>query len=264
MIKKSVLAVLLLLLLVATTVWAAKVNDISATKHNMSMYAALVQPQYYAATEEEVCIFCHTPHGGTLNTPLWNRTLPDQSGASAFTHYTSATLSPYMGNTAPAWINRPVNDESLLCMSCHDGLVAMNAITNISNRTGVAPDGGTTVPLMSFQPWGPVGVGMIIGDAPDETNTAQGLSRDLTDDHPISFSYIDAYNSGTNSTKLRLFSLAEDDGIRFFGPNASGGKRVECSSCHDPHVNGNVDTNFLPFLTVSNAASNLCLACHIK
>lgn len=259
MIKKFVLAVVLLL--VATNLWAVPVpgpSDVSNTIHNMGSQVPDPFSFYRSGNEDEVCIFCHTPHGGTLNTPLWNRALPDQSGGSAFTHYNSTTLSPTLKDDT----TRPVNAESLLCMSCHDGTVAMNSIVNVSNRTvGGVPNDGATGKLMTYYDWGVEGIGAVIGDAPDAAGFGQGRWRDLTDDHPISFSYTSVYNDpGYAEDKLHIVGFAEDKGIRFFGVN----KNVECSSCHDPHVNGNANTAYLPFLIMPNTASALCLACHIK
>lgn len=251
MIKKSVLAVLLLL--VATNVWAVKTIDVSATVHNMGMTVPDPYTMYRSGNEDEVCIFCHTPHGGTLNTPLWNRGLIDQSGGNAFTHYTSSTLSSYMTGIS----TRNVNTESLLCMGCHDGAVAMNAISNNSNRTGAAPDNAYLMNSMQF--WSGFGVGKVIGDAPDATYTAQGRRRDLTDDHPISFNYPSAV--AVSGGKLHALADAKNDGVRFFGTLK---ENVECSSCHDPHVNGDADVNYAPFLTIPNTNSGLCLACHVK
>lgn len=249
MIKKFVLAVLLLL--VATNVWAVKTIDVSATDHNLGTSNPEPGYEYRSDNEDEVCIYCHTPHGGTINTPLWNRGLPDQSGANAFTHYTSATLYGVGFST------RNVNTESLLCMSCHDGAVAMNAINNNSNRTGAAPD--NTMVMTSWEYWAESGVGKVIGDAPDAAGTAQGRSRDLTDDHPISFNYPTAV--AASGGKLDSLANAKVDGVRFFG---AAKENVECSSCHDPHVDGNADADYAPFLTMPNTASALCLACHIK
>lgn len=256
MIKKIVLAVGLLF--VATNLWAAWVpgpSNISNTIHNMGSQSPF---SFYRATnEDEVCIFCHTPHGGTLNTPLWNRALPNQSVGNEFTHYTSASLSSYL--TGAGMATRQVNAESLLCMSCHDGTVAMNSIINASNRTGAVPDGGTIGKLQTYYDWGIEGIGAVIGDAPNAAGFGQGRSRDLRDDHPISFSY-DSAKASTNGSKLNPLQTAKDVGVRFFGVN----NNVECSSCHDPHVNGNANTAYLPFLITPNTASALCLACHIK
>lgn len=256
MLKKITLFVAMFM--ITTNSWAA--SDVSKTLHNLSTSSLF---PYYQQTgpnfEDEVCIYCHTPHGGTLDAPLWNRALP----TGAFTHYASATLS-----TTIVGVNRAVNAESLVCMSCHDGAVALNAILNESNSTGGPPDQGYPIP----PPPSPFGVGTVIGDIA-VAGVAQGQSRNLTDDHPISFSYYDVYNdSGEDyTTQLKTIALAEGAGVRFFplgGAAVAGGKRVECSSCHDPHVNYNGaaggDVTLAPFLVRSNAGSALCLACHTK
>lgn len=244
MLKKSVLVVAMLL--VATNLWAVKTLDVSAGVHNLGSTSSY---QGNASNEDEVCIFCHTPHGGSLNGPLWNRTM----GTTAFTHYTSATLSTYMKDLSPT---RPVNPESLLCMSCHDGTVAMNSIINSSNRTGALPNNSDTM----FDPSFGLGATPVIGE-PISTG-----GKSLTDDHPISFSY---YSAAAGNNKLQPVSPGtdpRDKGIRLFGAVAMGGLKVECSSCHDPHINHSStgDVNYAPFLVMPNTGSALCLACHIK
>jgi len=255
MLKKSLLVVALLL--IATNVWAVVVRplDVSAGAHNLGLSGD--DPSGGFDNEDEVCIFCHTPHGGSNAGPLWNRTMP---AANGFTHYTSANLSPAMAGLAT---NRNVNPESLLCMSCHDGTIGMNSIINNSNRTGAAPF--RAGPPEMFDPSFGFGSSPVIG----EPIAAGGQS--LTDDHPISFSYYDASLPANNDKLYPADGIpAGNDprlkGIRLFGADAALGQRVECSSCHDPHVNYSAtgDPNFAPFLVMSNVGSALCLACHIK
>lgn len=255
MIKKIVLVVVMLS--ISTNLWAVKgPQDVSAGPHNLG---SLGTYQGKATNEDEVCIFCHTPHGSTPLTPLWNRALT--SDGTGFTHYTSTTLSTFTSDVTIA--NRTVNTESLLCMSCHDGTVAMNNIINNSNRTGAAPN---DPPAMFDTSFG-FGVSPVIGD-PDGTPTIQ-LGKNLTDDHPISFSYADAYDDTTGNpsfTKLRSVVEAESAGLRFFG----GTSRMECSTCHDPHVSYDAtstpagDPDYSPFLITPNVGSALCLGCHKK
>lgn len=243
MIKKAVVAVVMLF--VATNTWA----DVAGTRHNLSSTSTVPFNQYMATNEDEVCVFCHTPHGGTLVAALWNRNLP----VGAFTHYTSATLAPSVGA-----VGRPVQNESLVCLSCHDGSVAMNSIINSS---GATPDNTMSMQTM----W--TGIGAVIG----ATNADLTATRDLSDDHPISFSYVDVLGDPGMGAKLHTVGDAETAGVRFFPLNvaaAAGTKRVECSSCHDPHINHESSTGgnpaYAPFLVMPNTASALCLACHIK
>jgi predicted CXXCH cytochrome family protein len=77
------------------------------------------------------------------------------------------------------------------------------------------------------------------------------LGIDLTNDHPVGFSFADV--------------LAVDSGIQ--GPTdaavkvnfGTSGDQMWCSSCHDVHNNTNE-----PFLAMDNAGSALCLQCHNK
>ena len=257
MFKKVVL--LVMFLLSATNLWAVKTLNVSNTWHNLGSTGTY--PASPGINEDEVCIFCHTPHGGTANTPLWNRDLPLQGVGNEFSHYTSATLSGYMKGAGMSV--RQVNTESLLCLSCHDGTVALNNINNFSNRTGVMPN-VLTDPMqdtsMGF------GVSAVIGDPTDEPIDVDGIpaGRNLTDDHPISFSYESAQTHGDNIGQLNTSGFAKGKGIRFFGDQVNE-NRVECSSCHDPHVDYVAgDTAYTPFLVTPNTGSALCLACHIK
>lgn len=257
MIKKTWLVVAMLL--VTTSVWAAKTWDVSAGRHNLGSTANDLgnNGPYLASNEDEVCIFCHTPHGGTLNTPLWNRALPVATG---FTHYTSATLSGYM--TGPGMATREVKPESILCMSCHDGSAAMNSIINNSNRTDAAPNNSSTDGIMGFGPYPGPQIGGIMDPPGDWSTVYIDSPNNLSDDHPISFSYSAAFTS--KGSGLQTLVYAKGKGLRFFGVD----NNVECSSCHDPHVNYETtyggDVEFSPFLVTSNTGSALCLGCHIK
>lgn len=258
---KKFLPLLILLLFCSVDALAKGPQSVSAGRHNFSSVAPTLNPanNYTASNEDEVCIFCHTPHGGALNTPLWNRSIP---GAGTFTHYTSATLS--LTSDLGLSSTRNVSQESLLCLACHDGTVAINSLLNYS-PVGT-PDGGTVGPVIGGF-WG-FGQGALIGSAWDGAGYS-GTTL-LTDDHPISFSYYDMYQVTSNQAKFQDYSVAEGAGVRFFPPGVAAGagtKRVECSTCHDPHVNYEGvggDSSYAPFLITSNTGSQLCLACHIK
>lgn len=257
MFKKSVLVVALLL--IATNLWAVPTLGVSKSRHNLGSTSAFGAGQYKAGNEDEVCIFCHTPHGGTLNGPLWNRNVV----ASTFTHYTSVTLSSYLQGLSTT---RALNPESLLCMSCHDGSTAMNSIINNSNRTGAQPNNTGNVVNALVAP------GAAIGDAFDPADPTYSTllfsTTTISDDHPISFSYYEVKADVIKGPRLHTVADAKTAGVRFFGPTGvANGDHVECSSCHDPHVNYEGvggDAAYTPFLVASNAASALCLACHIK
>ena len=265
----------------ASTLFASGPPGIQYTAHNLSN----PNSNYKGADEDEICIYCHTPHGGSLTGPLWNRpTAVDANPASGgiygavdlkaagyFTHYNSATLT-----AAARGNNRAVNDESLLCMTCHDGTIAVNRVLNVSNRTAPDPTYPTTRIRNDFDTWAPVVSvsgfpavpGPAIGDSLAKIALGDNPGGDLSDDHPISFNYTAAQGADIG---LHTLGDAQTAGVRFFG-----GNRVECSTCHDPHVDygdltmgspnaGDANyTKYAPFLIMSNEASALCLACHIK
>jgi predicted CXXCH cytochrome family protein len=185
---------------------------VATTKHNL----AVTGPgTVKAAAETEICIFCHAPHNAAPAGALWNRRTPT-------TPYT-----PYASSTTRSSIGQP-NGASLLCLSCHDGTIALGEL--LSRTAAVSMAGGATVM--------PAGTGR--------------LGTDLSDDHPVSF----AYSAG----------LAAARGGELVNPSSLTGKvrldasgQMQCTSCHDAHD----DTNG-KFLVMSNVASALCQTCHTK
>jgi hypothetical protein len=136
-------------------------------------------------------------------------------------------------------------------------------IINSSNDIGLPKNAGSsnsdTRIVGGFVPMARIGAG--------PTDPAEGTG-DLSDDHPISFSY-DAvrgsvvYDTGAKAGQLRDVNIALSRGVKFFPP----GNRLECSSCHDPHVDYSASsgqTDYSPFLITPNTGSALCQACHSK
>ena len=260
MVRIPILIVLLLFFAGTCALAAMGPQRVANTVHNFSTSAFWM---YKADEETQICIFCHTPHGGSLNGPLWNRALPS---ATEFTHYTTATLDNVTDGAS-----RALSDESLLCMSCHDGAMAVNHVLRPSSGSADSPTMGGGQDHMIILPMGNA-IGGRIGDILGE-NGVMGETRNLTDDHPISFSYDEvrtAYQSAGRGNQLHSAAEAAAAGVRFYG----AGNRVECGSCHDPHVNydsynpeGNdptADENYRPFLIMPNTGSAMCLACHNK
>lgn len=254
-----VLAMLVGTLLSATSAQAA----ISNTAHNLGSMG--IGPNTYSGTAE-ICVFCHTPHGGdnSASVPLWNKTLP---APASYTTYDSLGTSSLDGATAP------VGSVSIACLSCHDGTQAMDTVLN-------APGSGAVVASYSAGTW--------IGNS-----TPQGIAligQDLSNDHPIGIQYggggitTTAPAAATNDTDFIAPDSATINGNTIWWvdtevtPNGTRQKTdmqlytrsvaaidggasqpfVECASCHDPHTENST------FLRVSNAGSAVCLACHTK
>jgi predicted CXXCH cytochrome family protein len=187
----------------------ANPNSIVNSPHNLS---ASGPGAVRAASEAQVCIFCHTPHNATPVQPLWNRSMP----VSAYKTYTSNSLKALPGQPT---------GSSKLCLSCHDGTIALGSVH--SRRQPIAMAGGiTTIPA-----------------------GRSNLGTDLSDDHPISFVY-DA-TLATSNPKVKDPSMLPPH-VRL-----DGDKNLQCTTCHDSHNNRYGD-----FLVMSNQNSELCNTCH--
>lgn len=245
--KKMMLLVALLGLLVPSVFAGTGPANIANTVHNLSISAPATSP-YYSLNEDQICVFCHTPHGGTLDAPLWNRDLSTLAGAGKFQHYTSATLSSAVGAN-----NRAVNNESLTCLSCHDGSIGVGDIINASANGTPDTQNFLIQTAASSNP------GPRIGSSRALLGAGSTATFDLRDDHPISFSYsavladkpgtLQAVSYVETTQQLVLFGAAEN---------------VECATCHDPHVDYISNPQYDPFLAIPNTGSDLCLSCHIK
>lgn len=185
---------------------------LATSKHNLS---ASGPGAVKAATEQQVCIFCHAPHNTSPAAPLWNRRTP------------AASYIPYTSSTSKANAGQPTG-ASLLCLSCHDGTIALGDV--LSRGTQITMAGGvTTMPATS----------------------ASRLGTDLSGDHPVSF----AYTAALATARGELVAPSALTGrVKL---DASG--QMQCTSCHDAHD----DTNG-KFLVMPNQASALCQACHVK
>lgn len=257
---------LLVALAQAAIVPTDKVADVRGTKHNLSAAAdgsatpsggTVPARSVKASSETQVCVFCHTPHAAesaSFAAPLWNRKLSGQT----YTTYSSGSLE-----ADAAELSAAPGGSSKLCLSCHDGTMGIdkvNALNGARNAT-ITMSGATSMP------------------GANSTGFTRNLSTDLSNDHPISFTY--------NST------LASNDG-ELRSPNGTTvGDRVagttppkmplensqmQCPTCHDPHLRDKASSNGnAKFLRMnrfqvtqpsggafSQANDIICLACHDK
>ena len=249
-----------LLVALARVAPAAKISDVANTNHNLS---ASGPGSVKAVSETQICVFCHTPHspGNVPVAPLWNRQL---SGAT-YTTYTSGSIEANAAELAAG-----PGGSSKLCLSCHDGTLAIANVDVLNNQTNVTVNMTGTGPGGTIPP-GPYGA---------QSGFTRNLGVDLTNDHPISFTY-DATLAAADG-ELRI-----PDGVNV-GTRVAGvapkprlpleNGRLQCASCHDPHLR---ETDPLKgnakFLranrfqeqapsggTFSATADIVCLACHDK
>jgi len=112
---------MLVVLSTATFVRAQTGADVAQSKHNLSV----TSPGAVSSDESQVCVFCHTPHGATNSpgAPLWNR----QLSTATYTTYTSSSLD---AEAIAGQLQQP-GGSSVLCLSCHDGSMAIGTV-NVS------------------------------------------------------------------------------------------------------------------------------------
>jgi predicted CXXCH cytochrome family protein len=116
---------------------------------------------------------------------------------------------------------------SQLCLSCHDGTIAVNDLVNAPNSGSVA--GNFFI-----------------------TNANALMGTDLTNDHPIGLDY--SVSQAGDTSLVAIGTVLAGGTVRLIGNT-----QVECASCHDAH-----NATDVPFLRASNVGSAICLACHNK
>jgi hypothetical protein len=267
---------------------------IANTKHNLGSTNNVGSNKAAAGDTGEICIFCHTPHGGDIGAPvpLWNKAL----STATYTTYDqlgTSTLDAAVGN---------VGSISLACLTCHDGTQAIDNIINDSGSGGYDRTGGGagglaytwTSPDLSLDSTGTFQNSV---DNAGGTNIFE-IGTDLRNDHPVSMQYGGGGVSASapaGATKDTDFAAAVQIGgsdrwyvdnttmavdpestlgafdkwdFKLYTRNTNGltprnsgytfaGENepfVECGSCHDPHLETTTFLRIKP--SVNGGASN--------
>lgn len=210
------------LLALGTTAAQAAIGTVVGSKHDFS---ATGPNTNLRGTTAQVCVYCHAPHNNaSAGSLLWNRAL----STAPYTLYTSTSIAATVGQ--PGGVSK-------LCLSCHDGTIAIDSF------------GGATGTKMA-------------------TGTAL-LGTDLSNDHPIGFTYNAALVTANPS--LKAVSTAATIGTGNTGTieskmlvGASGSATMECTSCHDVHNSTSGTAVEAKLLKITTSGSALCVTCHSK
>ena len=209
---------------------------------------------------DRICIYCHVAHnsyrlspanggpGAGVGSgpqapdaydylPLWNH--EPTLRYPFYTMYQNGPGAPQTGAHASQAILNGMTpgSSSLLCLSCHDGSVAVNSYGN-TDQPPPAPSGG----------------GLTIANA-----YAVGRDDYLGNHHPIGFSYFDAWaiDDELRDPDATMFTTVSTITDHLYGANGT----LECGSCHSVHNKGNGGERLL---WRSDVHSELCLTCHDK
>ena len=185
--------------------------------------------------QTKVCAFCHTPHRALDDMqadylPLWSHELT----TLAYGHYETVTFDGRNYESADRLVG-----PSRLCMSCHDGAVAVDQHYGIPG-SDIHPGDN----------WGDIGV---------------GAAGDLTNDHPIGFNYVSVASIDdeikAETTPVSNPKIADIQELLYDDDCDGTLDIMTCSSCHDVH---NTDANGDYFLINYQVDSDICITCHDK
>lgn len=178
--------------------------------HDMSAGTSPVHGQ-----NANACLYCHAPHSGIKEGPLWSQTLSVK---------TYGTM--YSSNTAQNTPRQPtLGSDSNLCLSCHDGTVAL----------------GQSVP------YGKLSMSAALSNPLDKLEASHPFSLAATPPEDASSLVASLHSTGQTADLTKAVQLIKGN--------------VECTSCHDPHRQ-RIDPFSLSFLVLDNRKSGLCLSCH--
>ena len=233
--------VLAALLVVVSASWAARAPKSAVKNSPHDFMTGINGGGEWTAPSYALCSFCHIAHkfgagAASADVPgylLWNHTL----SSATYTVYTS----PSMVNPA-----EPLDGQmttSNLCLSCHDGTVAINSFyEDISLADYSGTIGGQTA---AFMP----------GAATIDPQ-AQGKQ------HPINF----LYPAPTDAANIGMRPAADNFSIDGNGTVPLYDGKMQCSTCHDPHAGPTVSHLFFrafPSTPEQTATGSFCTYCHL-
>jgi predicted CXXCH cytochrome family protein len=256
-----------------------------------------------ALSEEKICIFCHTPHralmgdgmtnASLLNAPLWNHELTTAT-YTVKSRYTTPVFNAVLNGTSLsngtlALLSTPpttVDGATRLCLSCHDGTVAVGAVyTRYPYSSGsndiqmdtshpcldasgyMISSGGSCSAFIGLNLAKKHVVSIPMND--DLINDAQNKcssGADIKLQYPwngntdVLLRPVGSYNLYNGSPGVSTLDASMSSDYRYKSGYNYG---VQCSTCHDPHYwvssSGVKGDKMLvaPF-------NSLCTACHIS
>ncbi len=190
------------------------------------------------------CVYCHLPPekegadsgelGGILG---WNRFQPAVD--SAYDLYDSRTLDNKVKTPSPI---------SLLCLSCHDGTLAVDMTVFKPDTWNSSEDASLHLRLNGGNSL--MNCGKCHNGIAAHSIEIKHIGTDLQNDHPISMDYA-GLNPKDPDFRPLDHDYGFDNGVKIYD------NKVECASCHNVH---NPDVNLL----LRTGAERLCETCHIK
>ena len=254
----------------------------------------MAQPPQYTPTSDVLgahlvygrgCVACHTPHSGAHGNGI-NTTDPNSGDIALW----GADVGPYFNQTfafgdagkypitTPASTSAGIGDPAtvvMLCLSCHDGNLALNGMMKGQTVETIPNNIGGTAPTWLGRGYDNMTAGDYNNDHPVGPNATVGCGGQYNWD--CSFSGTKLLMNGPASSQFVLdygFTVAL---VQYPGGQYANG--VQCTTCHDQHsmtaYNGTIanqkgtyQTMFFvrgyynPGNPASNSAAQFCRNCH--
>lgn len=251
------LSAALVVLLAATSAWS-----MSRTPHNLrNLQSVLTAPDAQAAPalpaprragasvdSRQLCVFCHTPEAVSAADarlpPRWQRSVPRDFRYGA---YVGELVQPGLGAGAAGL---DALGHSMVCLSCHDAVLAPLATGRSDDHPIGVPYRGTAAPL---------------SDSGEALTASEIRRRPPVEYRPPSSAMMNerlvwwastSRNPAQRTrTDLPLYPRRVAD---LDSSSAQDMPFIECGTCHDPHTSNTL------FLRVSNTSGQLCMTCHNK
>jgi len=201
-------AIAVLTVWVSCALWRPAIaqTQVANTKHNLSVTGP---GNVQSAQAGSTCVACHVLHDPAPMRAQWNHKTP------------GTTYQIYSSTSLIAKVDQPTG-TSRICLSCHDGLLAVsipgkangNALAKLAPLTGKA-----------------------------------SLGTNLSANHPISFVY-------DSALAMRQGELADPKSL----PSTirlDDKHEMQCTSCHDAH-----EDRQAKFLRMDGRFAPLCTSCH--
>lgn len=201
----------------------AQEEGVAGTLHNLSVTGP---GEVKSSTETQICKFCHIPHNPVVPVPLWGHQL------SAVSQYRTPEMATGHGDRV---LSPQPDGASRLCLSCHDGTVALGDVAG--ERSPIPMIGGDRL-------------------TPDRPGF---IGTDLSGSHPVSFVVpADLGEDTGRDMGLRSLSAIESDSdVRL-----DDAGKMQCTTCHDPHSDLFFRPGEVPHFWVKPSVDEVCLTCH--
>jgi predicted CXXCH cytochrome family protein len=219
----NALGLVVLVVVITTTMGFAKApkSAIVGSAHDLRAV--------YGTGSYSLCNYCHIAHKfASVTAPasagplLWNHSM---SSVGSYGVYTSDSFAGYATDISDlGTVATPT--ASNLCLSCHDGTVAVDSFYSAVTTTT-----GTT-----FMPT-------------DRT------VKDLTQQHPINFTY-----NAALATAAGIKAPASTTSVDGAGEIPLFQGKMQCATCHDPH---NGASGILAQKFPTQTSGTFCTYCHL-